>query len=142
MVIANKALSVKRPLTQRELKAILAIPTKHVEAHQEKLDKALQDTATHKRDERNRLMDLKAQHKAENGSDLISDVLLQVYHTLLGREAYEAAESIDPKRVKIPREQAMCILDAVARCVPVQDGNHAQLVWLNIGPSSYDEGDT
>ena len=55
-----------------------------------------------------------------------ADRLLATFRIALGAQAYDAAESVDPTRVKIPKSQwlELCGCD---------------MNWVNIGPSSYDD---
>jgi len=49
---------------------------------------------------------------------------------MLGPAEYDAADSIDPTRVRIPTDQVKTILK------PYEDDS-SLLVWLNYGPAHY-----
>lgn len=53
--------------------------------------------------------------------------LIALFRCLLGARAWDEAESVNPRLIKIPKRQ----------WVELCDGN---MIWVNIGPSSYDEG--
>jgi len=57
------------------------------------------------------------------------DVIIALFRCLLGAEAWDTAESVNPRHVKIPKEQW---LDLCRRSTV------NKLQWMNVGPSCYD----